>query len=54
LRNKRILPVEDNEVNTLIAAELLRTVGMEGHPTKPIDTEVFYAALRTAVTPKAH
>jgi signal transduction histidine kinase len=131
LRGKRILLVEDNEVNTLIASELLNTVGidvttaqngkealerlndatrsggpffdlvlmdlqmpvmdgyeatelikatpeyrdlpiyaltahafpedrerclalgMDGHLTKPIDTDVFYAALRTAVTPKA-
>jgi signal transduction histidine kinase len=129
LQGKRVLLVEDNEVNTLIAAELLQAVGMEvttaqngseaigrleeaardgasfdlvlmdlqmpimdgyeatetikampehrdipiyaltahafpedrerclalgmdGHLTKPIDTDVFYAALRTAVTPK--
>ncbi|MDR1246889.1 MAG: response regulator [Clostridiales Family XIII bacterium] len=130
LRGKRILLVEDNEVNTLIASELLSSVGidvttaqngkealnrlddaahsggpffdlvlmdlqmpvmdgykatelikatpeyrdlpiyaltahafpedrdrcfalgMDGHLTKPIDTDVFYAALRTAVTPK--
>ncbi|MDR1574170.1 MAG: response regulator, partial [Clostridiales Family XIII bacterium] len=131
LRGKRILLVEDNEVNTLIASELLETVGalvttaqngsealerlaearrdggasfdlvlmdlqmpvmdgyeatetikatpeyrdipiyaltahafpedrerclalgMDGHLTKPIDTDAFYAALRTAVAPKA-
>jgi CheY-like chemotaxis protein len=28
-------------------------LGMDGHLTKPIDTDVFYAALRTAVEPKA-
>jgi signal transduction histidine kinase len=29
------------------------SLGMDGHLTKPIDTEIFYEALRTAVTPKA-
>jgi CheY-like chemotaxis protein len=131
LQGKRVLLVEDNEVNTLIAAELLEAVGvlvttaqngrealdritemhrdggapfdlvlmdlqmpvmdgyeatkpiksmpehrdipiyaltahafpedrdrclalgMDGHLTKPIDTDLFYAALRAAVAPKA-
>jgi CheY-like chemotaxis protein len=28
------------------------SIGMDGHLTKPIDTDVFYAALRTAVAAK--
>jgi signal transduction histidine kinase len=30
------------------------SIGMDGHLTKPIDTDTFYAALRTAVAPKPH